>query len=218
MKKVVFGATVVIIALVLIVTAVYLVLQRDPNFTCNLVDSPPKTNNLGDIANEDFTALVDFDGYLKFTDKTNVLNVKFLPLQLDSIRILTADSELGSKSKNESDHQILEINAQCAVLRLKYHFEADKPTVYGLTILMDPPEPIDPRLVKCSATSPVIRSEPHKHFKCSDKLISYPCDPPERSDMWSIKLVTNNFEFQVHGDPNVLRHNKFSNEAQSCPY
>jgi len=209
-NKIIVG---VVIAIVVIgVVALIVVKKSSPS--CELVDSLPALDatKLHNISSQDNFALANFAGYLKYELGPDVKGDEakrvYMPLSLQSVNLEAEDS--GS---------VLTLTEDCAKLSLSLKKSGDgKVNLADIQVdLTGQPS----RNEKVCRVSPGIVISAGKHYSCK-KEVSYDCVAQYKDDKGVEKtktvahLVVSSIEFEINGDPEKIKKQTFSTEAEPC--
>lgn len=180
--------------------------SRNPGPKCTLLSSEPmEKGSVRSVATGDFTALANLDGYMMFL-QTNTSIFKYFPLDAQYIEVSEETDETGYS------HKVLFIDSPCASLKLAVKPEGSISVCDG-QLMMKPLPEIDSRLTQCQLPNRMLSFNNGLHYACNHE-ITHSCD--NTIDDWLVKVKIYRLEFEIDGDPKIIKKFEFSKPADTC--
>lgn len=213
-----------ILAFFFIILFIYMIINQDS--TCRLVSEETMNKNrskqVENFATSTYTDIANLNAYLKYDLdlKTKEPNY-FLPLNMKSLSKIEDD--------NSGNLQLI-FKTDCCDITFSIEKSKQNNFVIVKSIRLDIALENNSKQ-SCIIRKPNIIYRSNHHYKCNVNLLLYRCYSDKKENKYQLSklnynttdydvLITNlyvdSIEFELNGDPNIIKDGKFSLPAKNC--
>lgn len=207
--KFILSAVGAVLAISVVALLIIFIIRQESTPICELDSKQPHYDNqtkLENFISQDATSIANFQGFLEyqFDSKSEDDEHKYLDLKLQSI--LTDGQDM------------LVLNADCCKLSIAFGPPIDSDQTRPVkSIKLDLKRP-NGESDSCVIVNLCMSTSQTHHYRCREvqKLLCYDPDAPGEYDELVPVLVINRIEFELFGDPKLIRNKNFSTEPREC--
>lgn len=195
---IVLGVIIGIVLAIALLTSFVLFMKQSTSCQVQLEEPKRSSKVLKNFITKDYKAIANIDGYVLFNDTH-----EYVPLELNNIEL-----------SEESNEQYLTLHFTCASIGILWrkgiNTEWNMVTEYNVSINV-----AGKSTTKCIIEYPGIYVPNNEHFYCQQKYV-FGCVDLETHRKQLLELVLYAIEFEIDGDPDMIKEGRFSKQPRVC--